>query len=160
MRRNRPYSLLAGLVLLGAIPASRADVYYGDICWRASYATDISWQAGGSQTSQPTTLQATYQLGAYQKDGGHIALYGKLFAEDPATAAAVHGNAEAIGNSYAMTLTLAGTGGTEKFNDIVNVVLDVQTLNGTFESAGTHYNNSGPLGIHYGNGTMTMVTCP
>ncbi len=160
MTGHRSFSLLVGLILLGAIPESRADVYYGDICWQVNNATDISWQAGGIQTSQQTSSQAILRLGTYQKEGGHYALYGKASSIDMATVAAAHGNAEVQGNSILMTLTYAGAGSTDKFNDIVNAVLDAQTLNGTFAEIGTHYNNSGPLGIHYGDGTMTKITCP
>lgn len=160
MKGHPSISLLAGLFLLGAAAELRADVYYGDMCWRASYASDISWQAGGVQTSQPNSSQEIFRLGTYQKDGGHYALFGKLSAEDGSTFTAVHGNAEASGDSVVMTLTLSGVGSTDKFNDVFNVVLNAQTLNGTFTGVGTHYNNSGPLGIHYSDGTMTKITCP
>jgi len=160
MRGHRSLSLLVGLILLGAIAESRADVYYGDLCWQLNNATDISWQAGGVQTSQSTSGQAILRLGTYQKEGGHFVFYGKVSSADSATVAPVHGNAEVQGDSVLMTLTYSGTGSTDKFNDIVNAVLNAQTLNGTFAQIGTHYNNSGPLGIHYGDGTMTRITCP
>jgi len=121
---------------------SQAEVYLGDFCWQAD--------------STVTPKSVLLSIGVYQKDGGHIALFGKVFQGNNT---AIHGNAEIDGASVVMTLAESGDinnfwPGTEAM--IWNAVLDRPALNGSYSSLELIPQQS----IPEDTGTMTLVTCP
>ena len=128
------------------VKSAVSETYLGEHCWRID-------------VTSPFVESWTYKLGVFQKDGGHFTLNG---TED--NTAAVHGNAEILGNNVVINLVSNGTDIEGAWLDNINASLNVNTLSGSFNGFSQWHDAGDPFGASTPNvsmeGTMTKIPCP
>ena len=139
---------LSGTLLFLASSQAYAEKYHGELCWQVfSDSRDPLWK---------------YKFGVYEKEGGHIALFGSI-DYGPNGLSASHGNAIILGNVIKMTIVSTDYEESEKqvWNETVAVKLDKATLDGTWNTLSLE-NNDGEdeiLGFR-DKGTIELIAYP
>lgn len=86
MKKQLILSLLIGMLIIAT--NALADIFHGNFCWQVVSTEEDHW---------------TYQFGVYQKEGGHIVLYGTIdYGENGISAS--HGNAIMVGENIKLTI--------------------------------------------------------
>ncbi len=138
--------LIVGSVMFLTATKSFADEYHGEFCWQVF-----------SESGEPFWR---YQLGIYEKQGGHIALYGSI-DYGPNGISAAHGNAVFVGDVIKFTLNSADyEEGMEVFAETFAAKLNSSTLNGTWDALTLEIfdNENFPSSVHQ-SGTITRIAC-
>ena len=138
--------LIVGLVMFLTATKSFAEKYHGEFCWQVF-----------NESGEPYWR---YKLGIYEKEGGHIALYGSI-DYGPNGISAAHGNAVHIGDSIKMTINSADyEEGMEVFAETFAAKLNSSTLNGTWNALTLEIfkNENFPSSVHQ-SGTISLISC-
>jgi hypothetical protein len=142
--------LLAIVVFCSDIPRAIAGDYLGEFCWSFLKTENEN----GPKVEGPVLMRAgvTYVGGAY------YTLQGISGISDPVI---FGGTATIVGNKVYMTLN--ETQGTSQWRDsgIIQVQLDISTLNGNlWDNYVSFKTNTHEFGAGYAAGTMTFTACP
>ncbi|MDP1558048.1 MAG: hypothetical protein Q8K59_05915 [Nitrosomonas sp.] len=138
--------LIAGSVLLLAATKSFAEEYHGEFCWQVfSESGEAYWR---------------YKLGIYEKEGGHLALYGSI-DYGPNGISAAHGNAVHIGDSIKLTINSADyEEGTEVWAETFAAKLNKSTLNGTWNALTLEiFEEENEVSSVYQRGAINLISC-
>ncbi len=138
--------LIAGLVMFLTTTNSFAEKYHGEFCWQVF-----------SESGEPYW---NYKLGIYEKEGGHVALYGSI-DYGPNGISATHGNAVYIGDRIKFTLNSADyEEGMEVFAETFAAKLNSSTLNGTWNALTLEIfeDETFPSSVHQ-SGTISLIPC-
>lgn len=123
-----------------------AEEYHGEFCWQVfSESGDPYWR---------------YQLGIYEKEGGHLALYGSVDYGTNGNSAS-HGNAINVGDSIKLTLVSADREeGVEVWAETFAAKLDPSTLHGTWNALTLEFVDGADFTDHiYQRGTVNLIAC-
>ena len=138
--------LVLSFVLFSVTPNASAEEYHGEYCWQVySESGDPFWR---------------YQLGIYEKEGGHLALYG-VVEYGPNGNSASHGNAVFVGDSIKITLVSADREeGIEVWAETFAAKLDPSTLHGTWNALTLEYADGDDFTDHVHQlGTIDHIAC-
>lgn len=138
--------IIAGLVLLLATTKSFADEYHGEYCWQVfSDSGEPYWR---------------YNLGIYEKQGGHFALYGSI-DYGPNGISAAHGSAVVVGNRIKLTINSADyEEGIEVWAETFAAKLNSSTLDGTWEALTLEiFDDENEVSPVHQHGSIVLTTC-
>lgn len=138
--------LITSLILFSVSSNSFADKYHGEFCWQVfSESGDPYWR---------------YKLGIYEKEGGHLALFGSVDYGTNGDSAS-HGNAIYIGDSIKLTLVSADREeGIQVWAETFSAKLDQSTLNGTWNALTLEINDGDDTsGSVHQRGTINQIAC-
>lgn len=139
------------LLIVGSLPflattKSFADEYHGEFCWQVfSDSGEPFWR---------------YKLGIYEKQGGHIALYGSIDYGANGISAA-HGNAIFVGDSIKLTINSADyEEGIEVWAETFAAKLNGSTLSGTWNALTLEIfdDENVPSSVHQ-LGSINLIAC-
>ena len=138
--------LVLSFVLFSVTSNSFADKYHGEFCWQVfSQSGDPYWR---------------YQLGIYEKEGGHLALYGAVDYGTNGNSAS-HGNAIFVGNNIKVTLVSADREeGIQVWAETFAATLNSSTLSGTWNALTLEINDGEDTsGSVHQRGTINQIAC-
>jgi len=139
--------LLTGSLLLLVVSKSFADTYHGERCWQVS-----------GESGDPLWL---YKFGVYEKEGGHLALYGTIDFGDNGISAS-HGTAVFSGDSIKLTITSADH--EENFlvwAETFIAKLDRTNFSGTWNALSLEIDEgTSEVKATHQKGTINTMTCP
>ena len=138
--------LALSFVLFSVTSNSFADKYHGEFCWQVfSESGDPLWR---------------YQLGIYEKEGGHLALYGAVDYGTNGNSAS-HGNAIFVGNNIKVTLVSADREeGIQVWAETFAATLNSSTLSGTWNALTLEINDGEDTsGSVHQRGTINLIAC-
>jgi len=138
--------LALSFVLFSVTSNSFADKYHGEFCWQVfSESGDPYWR---------------YQLGIYEKEGGHLALYGAVDYGTNGNSAS-HGNAIFVGNNIKVTLVSADREeGIQVWAETFAATLNSSTLSGTWNALTLEINDGEDTsGSVHQRGTINLIAC-
>lgn len=138
--------MVLSFILFSVTSNSFADKYYGEFCWQVF-----------SESGEPYWR---YQLGIYEKEGGHLALYGAIDYGANGKSAS-HGNAINVGDSIKLTLVSADREeGVEVWAETLAAKLDQSTLNGTWDALTLEiFDGEDFTEVIYQRGTIDLIAC-
>ena len=138
--------LILNFVLFSVTSNSFAEKYHGEFCWQVfSESGDPLWR---------------YQLGIYEKEGGHFALFGAVDYGTNGNSAS-HGNAIFVGNNIKLTLVSADREeGVEVWAETFAAKLDPSTLHGTWNALTLEFVDGEDFTDHiHQRGTINQIAC-
>ncbi len=144
--KQKHLMLILSFVLFSATSNAFAEEYHGEYCWQVF-----------SQSGEPLWH---YQLGLYEKEGGHLALYG-VVDYGPNGNSASHGNAVFVGNNIKMTLVSADREeGIEVWAETFAAKLNPSTLHGTWNALTLEFVDGEDFTDHvHQRGTIDHTAC-
>lgn len=146
--KKQLYSLLIASILLftTASKALAADKYLGEFCWQVF-----------NSTGQPYWI---YKFGVYEKEGGHLALFGAISygANGPS---ASHGNAIVIGNNIKMTIVSSDyeEAEGEVWSETFTAILSASTLSGEWNALSLESDDGINVRTRFQMGSMSPIAC-
>ncbi len=124
---------------------AEASNYLGEFCWQVS-SNGNAW--------------GTVRLGVTDMGGNQYLTIGRIDHYD-GNIQIINGNAEAKGNDIMVTLNHSSKNSSTMMSGIDQVVLDMNTLNGTFDIIMTVYNYSNKSTSNsFLTGALTYIPCP
>jgi len=147
MKKQLCLLLLAGLLLFAtASKALAAEKYHGEFCWQVF-----------SSEGEPWWL---YKFGVYEKEGGHLTLFGSVDYGANGISAA-HGNAIFVGNNIKMTIVSSDyeDGDGEVWSETFTAVLSASTFNGEWNALSLQSTDNVNAIPVVQEGTISLTTC-
>lgn len=147
MKKQIYLSIIVSLFLFTmASKALAADKYLGEFCWQVF-----------NSTGQPYWI---YKFGVYEKEGRHLALYGKISygANGPS---ASHGNAIVIGSNIKMTIVSSDyeEAEGEVWSETFTAILNATTLSGEWNALSLETSDGINVITKFQMGSMSPTAC-
>ena len=147
MKKHICLSLLAGLLLFAtASKALAADKYLGEFCWQVF-----------NSAGQPYWI---YKFGVYEKEGGHLSLFGSIGygANGPSAA---HGNAISVGGNIKMTIVSSDYEEAEGqvWSETFTATLNASTLSGEWNALSLETDDGINVITKFQMGSMSPIAC-
>ena len=137
---------LVSLSLLLISSYTFAEKYHGEFCWQVF-----------NQSGEP---QWKYKFGIYEKEGGHLALFGSIDYGDNGVSAS-HGNAILAGGNIKLTIVSTDhEEGVEVWAETFAAKLNPSTLSGTWNALTLEKadNENEVFGVHQ-RGSINFIPC-
>jgi len=147
MKKKIFLSLLVSVcVFTTASKALAADKYLGNFCWQVF-----------NSVGQPYWV---YKFGVYEKEGGHLSLYGSIGygANGPSAA---HGNAISIGGNIKMTIVSSDYEEAEGqvWSETFTATLNASTLSGEWNALSLETDDGINVITKFQMGSMSPIAC-
>ena len=147
MKKKIILSLLVSVFLFTtASKALAADKYLGNFCWQVF-----------NSAGQPYWI---YKFGVYEKEGGHLSLFGSIGygANGPSAA---HGNAISIGGNIKMTIVSSDYEEAEGqvWSETFTATLNASTLSGQWNALSLESDDGINAITKFQMGSMSPIAC-
>jgi hypothetical protein len=147
MKKQLCLLLLASLLLFAtASKVLAAEKYHGEFCWQVF-----------SNVGEPWWL---YKFGVYEKEGGHLTLFGSVDYGANGISAA-HGNAIIVGNNVKLTIVSSDyeDGDGEVWSETFTAVLSTSTFNGEWNALSLQSTDNVNVIPVVQKGTIDLIDC-
>ena len=146
MKKHICLSLLAGLLFFATASKALAEKYHGEFCWQVFSSAGEPWWI--------------YKFGVYEKEGGHLTLFGSVDYGANGISAA-HGNAIFVGNNIKMTIVSSDyeDGDGEVWSETFTSVLSASTLSGEWNALSLESTDNVNAIPVVQKGTISLKTC-
>lgn len=123
-----------------------ADKFLGHFCWQVF-----------NSEGQPYWV---YQFGVYEKEGGHLVLYGSVDYGANGISAS-HGNAVIVGGNIKMTLVSSDyeDGDGIVWSETFTAILNGSTLNGEWNALGLETSDGLNVDTVFQKGSISLTAC-
>lgn len=138
--------LLLLTVTLAIATNAMADKFHGNFCWQVF-----------NSEGQPYWI---YQFGVYEKEGGHIVLYGSIDYGANGISAS-HGNAIIVGDNIKMTIVSSDYEESEGevWSETFTAILNRSTLNGEWNALSLETNDGANVRMVFQKGSISRTAC-
>lgn len=146
MKKRIALSLTICLLMFTTATKVLADEFLGNFCWQVF-----------NSNGQPYWV---YQFGVYQKEGGHIVLYGSVDYGTNGVSAS-HGNAIIVGSNIKMTIVSSDyeDGDGEVWSETFTAILNRSTLDGEWNALSLETNDGANVRTVFQKGSISRIAC-
>ncbi|CAE6497507.1 conserved exported hypothetical protein [Nitrosomonas nitrosa] len=144
MKKQLILLLLTGMLAIAA--NAMADKFHGNFCWQVF-----------NSEGQPYWI---YQFGVYEKEGGHLVLYGSVDYGANGISAS-HGNAVIVGSNIKMTIVSSDYEDSdgEVWSETFTALLNRSTLSGEWNALSLETQDGRNVRTVFQKGSISLITC-